>query len=305
MPLDFTQLAWGPTIRSELQRIAKLSLAEDLHHAFDWTTNCLVPERALGKGTIIARQPGVVAGIEIGPLVLAELGNQVEWRPLVNDGDFVEPGSRIAELAGSARQLLIAERAILNTMGHLCGIASLTRRYVELICGTNAHVYDTRKTLPGWRMLEKYAVRCGGGRNHRMSLADAILIKDNHLQFGCATTQSESFGPGQAVRRAREFLCQQPIPYKDMIVEVEVTSLEQLHEVLPEAPDLVLLDNMSPAMLLASVEIRNRSYPTIGLEASGGITLRTIRSVAETGVDRISVGSLTHSAPALDLALDW
>jgi nicotinate-nucleotide pyrophosphorylase (carboxylating) len=187
------------------------------------------------------------------------------------------------------------------------GIATLTSRYVREVASTHARVYDTRKTTPGWRRLEKYAVRCGGGRNHRMGLFDAVLIKDNHLAQRAGARVGSPADAMAAVREARQFLLsrQEPAGQGTLPIEVEVDSLAQLEAVLPARPDVVLLDNMSPSDLCQAVELRNRMAPGIELEASGGVTLSTIRQIAECGVERISVGALTHSARVLDIGLDW
>jgi nicotinate-nucleotide pyrophosphorylase (carboxylating) len=197
---------------------------------------------------------------------------------------------------------------ILNFLGRLSGIATQTRRFVELVAGTNARVYDTRKTAPGWRRLEKYAVRQGGGHNHRTGLFDAVLIKDNHLALGEIATGGSQFSPAEAVRRARRFIGENfpdDDPRRGMIVEVEVDSLLQYREVLDAMPDIVLLDNFAVHELRAAAELRNRIAPDVELEASGGVSLASIGDIARTGVDRISAGALTHSAVALDVALDW
>jgi nicotinate-nucleotide pyrophosphorylase (carboxylating) len=196
---------------------------------------------------------------------------------------------------------------MLNLLGRLSGIATLAREYIRRVEGTGARIYDTRKTTPGWRRLEKYAVRCGGGFNHRTGLFDGILIKDNHL----ALAADKNLTPAEAVRRAREFVGQmtpENVPGVDasnLIIEVEVDRLEQLDDVFAAGPDIVLLDNMPPEQLRAAVARRNAVAPNIELEASGGVTLETVRNIADCGVERISVGALTHSARALDLALDW
>jgi nicotinate-nucleotide pyrophosphorylase (carboxylating) len=234
-------------------------------------------------------------------LALDEMQVSVDWRPLASDGQTVAAGARLAELDGPVRTLLTAERLLLNLIGRLSGIATMTRQFVQAVQGTSACIYDTRKTTPGWRRLEKYAVRCGGGRNHRTGLFDAVLIKDNHLAL-------MKLRPGEAVRRARDFLhavLRDPAQAEAMIIEVEVDTLEQLDDALPAAPDIILLDNMSPSQLHAAVVRRDAVAPNIQLEASGGVNLRSVRAIAETGIDRISVGALTHSAAALDVALDW
>jgi nicotinate-nucleotide pyrophosphorylase (carboxylating) len=246
------------------------------------------------------------------------MDKSLHFEPRVGDGAAVADGEVLAALDGSVRSMLAAERLILNLLGHLAGIATLTRQYVDAITGTKARIYDTRKTTPGWRRLEKYAVRQGGGHNHRSGLFDAILIKDNHLAFVselnaahgsqlAIARETIASSAGQAVRKARAFLAE---TFRDdaraqMIVEVEVDSLKQLEAVLVEQPDIVLLDNMTVEQLREAVALRNTSAPAVELEASGGVTLATVRKIAESGVDRISVGALTHSAPSLNVALDW
>jgi nicotinate-nucleotide pyrophosphorylase (carboxylating) len=199
--------------------------------------------------------------------------------------------------------MFVCERPLLNLLGHLSGIATLTRKYVGQVAGTNACIYDTRKTTPGWRRLEKYAVRCGGGRNHRTGLFDAVLIKDNHLALGAC----EGCTPADAVGRARDFLQQSASQRDDepLLVEIEVDRLEKFDDVLRAGPDIILLDNMPAATLREAVARRNTVAPAVQLEASGGVTLETVRETALTGVERISVGALTHSARALDIGLDW
>lgn len=312
MNRDFTQLSWSPLLEEDLRRLVRLAVFEDLDRGQDWTTVCLVPEKSRAAANVVARQAGVLAGLAGIPTVLDEMEIVADYRPLASDGDLVAAGTIVATLAGSARDLLTSERTILNLLSRLAGIASLTRRFVDAMAGTQARLYDTRKTIPGWRRLEKYAVHCGGGHNHRTGLYDAILIKDNHLAFGREEHGTAAYSPAEAVRKAKAFLAQQiagevprGAPDPHMLVEVEVDSLEQLREVLPERPDIVLLDNMPPATLREAVGIRNSGGYTSEFEASGGISLATIRAVAETGVERISSGALTHSAICLDVALDW
>jgi nicotinate-nucleotide pyrophosphorylase (carboxylating) len=231
---------------------------------------------------------------------------QAVWQAELDDGAAVAAGTHLATIRGRARTLLTAERTLLNFLGHLSGVATLTAEYVAAVAGTRARIYDTRKTTPGWRRLEKYAVRCGGGHNHRTGLFDAILIKDNHLAWG-QHAGGGHFSPAEAVLRARAF-CQDTAagdPRPSLLVEVEVDSLAQLDEVLPVGPDIVLLDNMSVEQLSAAVRRRDTLGAAVELEASGGVTLATVRQIAETGVDRISVGALTHSAVGLDVGLDW
>ncbi len=196
---------------------------------------------------------------------------------------------------------------MLNFLGHLCGVATLTARFVAAVAGSRARVYDTRKTTPGWRRLEKYAVRMGGGHNHRAGLYDAVLIKDNHLALGAGGPAGQRFSPAQAVNRAKEFIAQLPAGERtrQMLIEVEVDTLAQLAEVLPAGPDIVLLDNMSLDDLRAAVAARDAQAPQVQLEASGGVNLQSIGAIAKTGIDRISSAALTHSAVWLDVGLDW
>jgi nicotinate-nucleotide pyrophosphorylase (carboxylating) len=312
MNRDFTQLAWSGQLDEDLRRLVRLAVFEDLDRGQDWTTVCLVPEVVEAAANVVARQAGVMAGLAGIPTLLDEMEISADFRSLVADGDHVAAGTVVATLSGPARDLLTCERTLLNLLGRLSGIATLTRRFVEAIAGTSARLYDTRKTIPGWRRLEKYAVRSGGGHNHRTGLFDAILIKDNHLAFGRQQTGGAAFTPAAAVRKAKAFLAQQTAdeiprgaPDPRMIVEVEVDSLDQLRAVLPEQPDIVLLDNMPPEMLREAVRIRDAGGYASELEASGGINLATIRAVAESGVERISSGAITHSAVCLDVALDW
>jgi nicotinate-nucleotide pyrophosphorylase (carboxylating) len=229
----------------------------------------------------------VAAGIACARLALTALDPQARFEPLVADGTRLEAGSVLARATGNARAVLSAERTGLNLLGRLCGVATLTRTYVDAVAGTGATIVDTRKTTPGLRHLEKYAVRCGGGVNHRFGLDDAILIKDNHIA-ACG-------GVAEAVRRARAFAGHL------MKVEVEVDGLDQLDDALRHGPDVVMLDNFSLEDLrIAVAAARGRAI----LEASGGVNLDTVRAIAETGVDVISVGALTHSAAALDIGLD-
>jgi len=312
MQRDFTQLAWSPQIAEDLRRIVQLGVFEDLDRGQDWTTICLVPEEVTASANLVARKPGVISGLAAIAIIFDEMEIEAECHAKVQDGDVVAGGAVLATMSGSARDLLTSERIILNLLGRLSGIATLTRAYVQAIAGTKARVYDTRKTMPGWRRLEKYAVHCGGGHNHRTGLFDAILIKDNHLALGREQSGASAFSPAEAVRKARVFLAQQVTgeiprgaPDPDMIVEVEADSLEQLRQVLPEKPDIVLLDNMTLDQLREAVEIRDSAGSHAELEASGGINLQTVAAIAATGVERISSGALTHSAVCLDIGLDW
>ncbi len=299
MPDDFDQLEWDAVLENDCRQLIRLAVREDLGRSQDWTTNALVPHDALGSAAVVVRQPGVVAGMPVVQAVVDEMAPSVKLEVFIDDGSQVEPGVTVAQLSGPARDLLTSERIMLNFLSRLSGVATLTAAYVAACEGTGAAVYDTRKTTPGWRRLEKYAVRQAGGRNHRLGLFDAVLIKDNHLAFAHGEADTS---PGEAVRRARQFLAQQE---SDAMVEIEVDTLEQLQMVLPVGPDVVLLDNMPPETLCQAVAMRNQLGPQVQLEASGGVNLDTIRTIAETGVERISVGALTHSAISLDFGLDW
>jgi nicotinate-nucleotide pyrophosphorylase (carboxylating) len=307
VPKDFRQLDWDAAVEDDLRHIVRLAVREDLDRQYDWTTVALVSPEQQGRAAIVARAPGVIAGLRAIPIIIDEMQATIHCQLLAGDGDEVQARTPIAELAGSARDLLTCERPMLNFVGRLSGIATLTREYIRRVDGTGARIYDTRKTTPAWRRLEKYAVRCGGGCNHRTGLFDAILIKDNHLALAADT----NITPADAVRRAREFVRQMPpqsFPNFDpekFIIEIEVDRLEQLEDVLAARPDIVLLDNMSREQLRAAATRRNAVAPQIELEASGGVTLDTVREIAATGIDRISVGALTHAARSLDVALDW
>jgi len=309
---DYRPVLWDATLEDDLRQLVRLAVREDLDRHHDWTTTLLVDEQAVSRAVVTARKPGIVAGLPGAALTLAEYDRRIEWKPLVDDGTTVAAGTKLAELVGPARSLLTAERPMLNLLGRLSGIATLTRRYVDAVAGTKARVYDTRKTMLGWRRVEKYAVRMGGGSNHRVGLYDGILIKDNHLAQGVEQGIGTRYTPAEAVVRAKQFLADRlnelPLerPYWEaMLVEVEVDTLAQLELVLPERPDVVLLDNMPPATLAEAVRRRDAVAPEVELEASGGINLQTIRAAAETGVERISVGGLTHSAEWWDVGLDW
>ncbi|MBO7707416.1 MAG: carboxylating nicotinate-nucleotide diphosphorylase [Thermoguttaceae bacterium] len=289
-------------LKDETRRLLELAVWEDNDARGDITSAALVDVSASGRAHVAARQAGVVAGGLLAPLVLEAVDARLTWRQLRADGQSVSPGEAIGILTGPVREMLTAERLLLNLMGRLCGIATLTARFVEAVRGTGAKIYDTRKTTLGWRYLEKYAVHCGGARNHRSGLYDAILIKDNHLAF----TGEEGLTPADAVLRAKEFVRRfADASGNTPIVEVEVDSLEQLQSVLTAGPDIVLLDNMSPEMMREAVELRARAGSNAQLEASGGINLETVRAAALSGVDRVSVGALTHSAISLDIGLDW
>jgi len=289
-------------------QLLEMALFEDTQMVGDLTCLALVPESAQGAAAVIARTKGVLAGMPLVPQILSAVDADLVWEAVLEDSAELTHGTAVGTICGPARGLLRAERLVLNFLGRLSGVATLTKRYVDAVQGTKAQIYDTRKTTPGWRLLEKYAVRCGSGNNHRTGLYDAVLIKDNHLAWGQQGTPrrqgNESFCPAEAVIRAREYLRQRG--YTELpVIEIEVDTLEQLREVLPTEPDIVLLDNMSPAQIVEALQLRNSVKPNVLLEASGGITLETVRHVAETGVERISVGALTHAAVSLDFGLDW
>jgi nicotinate-nucleotide pyrophosphorylase (carboxylating) len=267
--------------------IVRAALAEDLGRAGDVTAQACIPAEAALGAVFATRRAGVVAGLACARLAVLELDPRADFVALAADGDRVEPGAQLARVQANARALLSAERTGLNLLGRLSGIATLTRAYVDAVAGTRARIADTRKTTPGLRALEKYAVRCGGGVNHRFGLDDAILIKDNHVA-ACGSV-------GEAVRRAKAFAGHLTK------VEVEVDSLTQFDEAVAEAPDVIMLDNFS---LEDQREAVRRAAGRVVLEASGGVSLQTVRAIAETGVDVISVGALTHSVSVLDIGLD-
>jgi nicotinate-nucleotide pyrophosphorylase (carboxylating) len=286
-----------------LDLLIRLALEEDLADRGDCTSLAVVPGRVPGRAAVKARRAGTACGGEVFERVCRAAGAEVAVRLEVGDGARFERGDRLAVLEGDARDLLLVERTCLNFFGRLCGIATLTSAYVDAVAGTGARIHDTRKTTPGWRRLEKYAVQCGGGVNHRMGLYDAILIKDNHLAMLGQLVGTETAVVGEAMRRGRAWNAAHP--GQAVVVQIEVDRLGQLHQALECRPDMILLDNMSLELLRESVALRDRFAPGVLLEASGGVTLDTVRRIAETGVDRISVGALTHSAASLDVGLDW
>jgi nicotinate-nucleotide pyrophosphorylase (carboxylating) len=272
-----------------LREVVRRTLSEDMPWG-DITTETLVREETEAIGRFIAREDGIIAGLDVAALVFEELDATVEFFPATEDGAAVEADECMAEVRGSARAILKGERSALNLLQRMSGIATATARYVDAVAGTNATIVDTRKTVPGLRALDKYAVRCGGGTNHRFSLSDGVLVKDNHLAALGGTARLP-----EALQHARR-----RIPHTAR-VEVEVDRLDQIEAALRGGADIILLDNMPPAQLREAVDIINGRALT---EASGGITLESVRAVAESGVDLISVGALTHSVRALDIALD-
>lgn len=274
-----------------IEPVILMALAEDLGRAGDVTAQACIPEGARMRAAFAARKPGVLAGIDCVRLAVLAMDPEASIELRLRDGEIFEAGAVLAEVEADARAFLAAERTALNLLGRLCGVATLTRAYAEAAAGTGARIADTRKTTPGLRALEKHAVLCGGGVNHRFGLDDAILIKDNHVAV-CG-------GVGEAIRRARAAVGHL------MKVEIEVDGLDQLDEALAERPDVVMLDNFTLPMLREAVErARVSPFGRPVLEASGGVNLETVRAIAETGVDVISVGALTHSAPSLDIGLD-
>lgn len=301
---DFQQQTRDEFLRDDLMQLVRLAIREDLDRSCDLTTIAIVPEGLPATARIVARQSGVAAGIQFIPWMVEDLGVEIDLRLLTEDGSSFSAGSCLATLSGESRDLLTCERTILNFLGRLCGIATWTQEHVTLLRPFRAKLYDTRKTTPGWRRLEKYAVRCGGGQNHRAGLYDAILIKDNHLACYAEMT-GELLSLSEAIERARRFLKEQPNIPSEAIVEIEVDTLEQLENALPASPDIILLDNMRLDELRQAVDLRNRINPSVQLEASGGVSKKTLADIAATAVDRISMGALTHSAINLDLGLDW
>jgi len=283
------------------QELVWMGLEEDFGPGGDVTTQALIPEQQTGSVQIVARAPGVLAGLPIAIMVFTEVDPSVVLAPKADDGELLAAGQVVAEISGKVRSLLTGERTCLNFLTHLSGIATMTRRYVDAVAGTRAGIYDTRKTLPGWRVLEKYAVAAGGGRNHRKGLYDMILIKDNHLAGWQAAAPDRSIAA--AVRAAYDW--QSTHSKWPLQIEVEVDRLAQLEDALAGEPDMVLLDNMTLDEMRQAVALRDARAPDVELEASGGISLATVAAIAATGVERISVGALTHSSPALDLAFDW
>ena len=286
MTEQLNTIALPPT--HEIERIVANALAEDLGSLGDLTSLATVPETAQSRACIVARKAGTISGLPIARTAFQQIDPNVSFTTIANDGDTVEAGTKLADIEGSARSILSAERVALNFLGHMSGISTLTHSYTVEVEGNGAKVIDTRKTTPGLRSLEKYAVRCGGGTNHRTGLYDAILIKDNHIAAAGGVRQALSAAQCTANHMTK--------------IEIEVDTLAQLEEVLAIGADAVLLDNMEPKTLKTAVKMVAGRALT---EASGGVTLQTVKAIAEAGVDLISIGALTHSAPTLDLGLDF
>jgi nicotinate-nucleotide pyrophosphorylase (carboxylating) len=269
-------------------RLVQIALAEDIGSG-DITSEAIIAADWRARATLIAKAAGVVCGLPIAALVFRTVDPETAWEALVEEGQSVEPRTPIAHVYGAARSLLAAERTALNFLQRMSGVATLARRYVEAVAGTGARILDTRKTIPAWRLLDKYACRIGGAENHRMGLYDMVLVKDNHI--AAAGSIEAALAAVQPLRESRRYC-----------VEIEVQSLEQLDRALAVGGfDRIMLDNFSIDQLRAAVERIGGRYET---EASGGVTLDTVRAIAETGVACISVGALTHSAPALDISMD-
>ena len=273
---------------ADLDRVVRAALEEDLRYGPDVTTAAVIPPGTKSVADVVARQPGTLAGLPVVAAVLDVACPAATVTPQARDGDRVAAGDVVARVEGPLAEILTAERTLLNFLTHLSGIATATRAWVDAIDGTGAFVRDTRKTVPGLRALEKYAVRCGGGVNHRMGLGDAALIKDNHIAAAGGITAA-----------FRAVLAAAP----GVVAEVECDTLDQVGEALAAGAALILLDNMSPDQMRSAVAMA-RAHPAAKLEASGGLRLENAREVASTGVHYLSVGALTHSSPALDLALD-
>ena len=267
------------------RELIKRAISEDLAGGVDITSMATLSADAKVSAQFVARKDGVIAGLDMAIATLAEVG-VTDATTLVKDGDHVKAGTVLIKVSGNARGILLAERTALNFLGHLSGVATLTAQWVHAVAGTKTQIRDTRKTTPGMRVLEKYAVRMGGGTNHRMSLSDAALIKDNHIAAAGGVVKAFS-------------LVREKFPTSE--IEIEVDNLQQLREVLPLKPELVLLDNMSTALCAEAVALVAGATK---LEASGGITIENARAYAESGVDYIAVGALTHSAPNFDIGLD-
>lgn len=277
----------GPLVRAHVAA----ALAEDFGQRGDLTARYFLPEGKSSSARVVARVPGVFCGSMLAEEVCRQVDASLRWSAAVEDGDAFPRGATLAWISGPVRALVSAERTLLNFLQRLCGIATLTRRHVDAVAGTKARILDTRKTTPGWRLLEKYAVFCGGGTNHRLGLYDAVMVKDNHLACGLTGPDLQA-----AILRLKA-------DFPDVWVELEADTLEQVRGFLGlQGVDRILLDNMPPSMLAEAVAMTGGK---VALEASGGVTLASLPAIAATGVDFISVGALTHSATALDIGLDF
>ncbi len=290
----------GKRERANLWRLLEMARTEDLGTSGD-VTSAILPLDLPAHANFVAREPMVLCGGALLESIALSYDGGIRTITRVEEGGKARAGEVLARWEGPARGILAAERVALNFLQRLSGVATTTREYADAVAGTGASIYDTRKTIPGWRELEKYAVRAGGGLNHRRGLYDAVLVKDNHLAI---MAKAEGVDPLSAT--AREFERVQPLLPQDSFIELEVDTLEQFEAALPLHVDIILLDNMKPDQLRQAVRMRDAAglKGRVDLEASGGITLETVRAVAATGVERIAVGALTHSAEAVDIALD-
>ncbi len=280
-------------VSDPVSRLIGLALAEDLGTAGDVTSKAFIPEESRSIARIVAREACVAAGLDVAVEVFRRVDPSLEVITQCAEGDRLEAGGVLLEVKGSSRSILAGERTALNFLGRLCGIATLARRYADAVAGSGVKLLDTRKTTPGWRLLEKAAVKAGGCVNHRMGLHDAVLVKDNHLVALGALTLL----PPVIARLRSE--------HPGLPIEIEADTLAQVEQLLGmEGIDVVLLDNMTPGMMSEAAAIRNRMAPSVLLEASGGVTLESLPAIARSGVERISVGALTHSAPHADLSLE-
>ncbi len=274
-----------PFDKRELGRIIKHAIREDVGDG-DITTESIINKNRKSKAYFLTKEDGVISGLKIAKEVFGYLDKKIKWKSLVKDGDKVKAGTKIAEVKGSVRALLSGERTALNFLQRMSGIATLTSVYVEEVSGTNTKILDTRKTVPGLRLFDKYAVKCGGGTNHRIGLFDMVMIKDNHIKAAGSITK--------AVNKIRK-----SIP-KQMKIEVETTNIREVEEALKLNVDVIMLDNMNLNEMTEAVQLINKKC---FVEASGGVNLESVRAIAETGVDFISVGALTHSVKALDISM--
>lgn len=305
--------SFDPDTRADCRQLIRMAFTEDVGSphpstAICCTSDAIIPRAARARAAFVSRAAGIVCGIQATRLVIEEFASELDLEVLVADGEAVDAGQNIAVVSGPAHQILVCERTCLNFMGRLSGISSLTRRFVEAVANPAVSILDTRKTLPGWRRLEKYAVACGGGQNHRMGLYDAVMIKDNHLAFFQTVVSHPDQVIPEAIQRARQWIADNAdrlTQAERTPVIIEVDDLRQFNLALAAEPDIILLDNMTPEQLRQAADIRSRTGGSVLLEASGGVTLDTIRTIGQTGVDRISVGALTHSAVNFDIGLDW
>lgn len=272
-------------IQKEIERVILTALKEDIG-AGDITTNLLISKDQKAKAYFLVKEDGVIAGLTIAKMVFQKLNKKIIWKSFINDGDFVSAGTLIAEVNGSLQALLTGERTALNILQRMSGIATVANNFVKIVNGTNAKILDTRKTVPGLRMFDKYAVKIGGGTNHRIGLFDMVLIKDNHIKAAGSITN--------AVTKIRKGVT------KKIKIEVETSNLDEVREALKNKADIIMLDNMSVTMMKEAVKIINGKAK---VEASGNVNFKSIKAIAKTGVDYISVGALTHSVKALDISM--